>query len=168
MKYHLEFLCVFIGFFVNVTAYKQRLYISNQSKRLTHATIHGEIRGDDILPVADKNSHLVVELRRLRDDLPQTIARTQIKLTNNRTMDSFVLKFKLKYPLSEISPQNKYVLSAKIRNGQTKLLYIGDLPVPITERKEKKAEYLIINVAETRKLKIFFKFIITPRYSIMV
>ncbi|CAF1616783.1 unnamed protein product [Adineta ricciae] len=122
---------------------------SQSSKRITHAIIHGEVRGNGSLPNADKNVHLVIELRLSRDDRPRAIARTKIRLYTNRTVSSFVFPFKLKYLLAKINPHNAYVLSARIRTGQNKLIYIGDLPVPVTERKENQAKYLIINVVET-------------------
>ncbi|CAF4662417.1 unnamed protein product [Rotaria sp. Silwood1] len=155
MKHDLVFLCIFVGFFLfNLTASRQQENLFNQSKRLTHAIIHGEVRGNGSLPIEDKNAHLLVELRLSRDDRPRSIARTKIKLAdnnnnNNITTQAFTLQFKLKYPLSKINPHNSYILSAKIRNGQNKLIYIGDLHVPITERKNEQAKYLIINVIET-------------------
>jgi len=148
MKHHRIFLYIFISLFLYETI--------SGSKILTHAFINGEIRGNGSLPNADKNCHLLVELRFIRDDRSQSIARTKIKLYNNNTIDSFILKFKLKYPLSKINPHNTYILSAKILNGLNKLLYIGDLSVPVTEQKEKQAKYLIIHVIPTRKFKILW------------
>jgi uncharacterized lipoprotein YbaY len=157
MQYYQALLYIFIAFFFHVTAAKSKRTddLLNQSKRLTHAVIYGEVRGNGTLPNADRNSHLVIELRLSRDDRPRSIARTKIRLYSNRTIDSFIFPFKLKYPLSKISPHNAYILSAKIQNGQNKLIYIGHLPVPVTERKEKQAKYLIINVIETRKFESF-------------
>jgi len=154
MKLYRTFFYIFITFFLHKTSSKEQENLINHSKRLTHAFINGEIRGNGTLPIADKNSYLLVELRFTRDDRPQAIARTKIKLYNNSTIHSFILQFKLKYPLSKINPHNTYILSAKIRNGLNKLLFIGDLPVPITEQKEKQAKYLIIHVIPTRKFQI--------------
>lgn len=128
----------------------------NFSKRLTHAFINGEVRGNGTLPIEDKNGHLLIEARLIRDDRSRSIARTKIKLYINSTIHSFNLQFKLKYPLSKISPHNKYVISARIQNGLNKLLYIGDLPVPVTEHKEKQVKFLIIPVIPTRKFEDFF------------
>jgi len=147
MKHHRVVLYVFLTFVCNVLISQQY-----EERRLTHAIINGEVRGNGTLPIADKNSHLFVELQLSRDDRPRTIARTKIKLYNNTTTHAFILPFKLKYPLAKISPHNAYILSAKIRNGQGKLLYVGNLPVPVTERKEKQAKHLIINVIQTRKI----------------
>lgn len=149
------FLYILITFFFHITTSSQADDLLNQSKRLTHAVIYGEVRGNGSLSNADKNSHLLIELRLSRDDRPQPIARTKIKLFSNRTVHSFIFPFKLKYSLSKISPHNAYILSARIRNGKNKLIYIGDLPVPVTEQKEKQAKYLIINVVETRKFESF-------------
>ncbi|CAF2413453.1 unnamed protein product [Rotaria sp. Silwood2] len=152
MKHHLVFLYIFVSLFLlNLIASRQQENLFDQSKRLTHAIIHGEVHGNGSLLMRDKNTHLLVELRLSRDDRPRSIARTKIKLYNNNniTAQSFTVQFKLKYRLSKISPHNSYILSAKIRNGQNKLIYIGDLHVPVTERKTEQAKYLIINVIET-------------------
>ncbi|CAF2108147.1 unnamed protein product [Rotaria magnacalcarata] len=149
MKHHPVFLYIFLGLFFNLTASRNQVNFLNESKRLTHAIIQGEVRGNGSLPMEDRNSHLLVELRLTRDDRPQSIARTKIKLYNNTATHPFILYFKLKYPLSKMNPHNSYILSAKIRNGENKLVYIGDLPVPVTERKEEKAKHLIINVIKT-------------------
>jgi uncharacterized lipoprotein YbaY len=146
MKHQRIVLYIFITLLFHVIVSKQQ-----EDKRLTHAVINGEVRGNGTLPIADKNSYLLIELRLTRDDRPRAIARTKIKLYNNTTTHSFNLQFKIKYPLAQISPHNAYILSAKIRNGQEKLLYIGNLPVPVTERKEKQAKYLVLNVIQTRK-----------------
>ncbi|CAF0857919.1 unnamed protein product [Rotaria sordida] len=150
------FLYIFTAFFLfNLTISKQQENLFDQSKRLTHAIIHGEVHGNGTLPIEDKNSYLLVELRLSRDDRPRSIARNKIKFNNNNnnnnniTTQSFTLQFKLKYPLSKISPHNSYILSAKILNSQNKLIYIGDLHVPITERKNEQAKYLVINVIKT-------------------
>ena len=152
MKHHRIVFYIFIIFVFNIILSKQQ-----EDRRLTHAIINGEVRGNGTLPIADKNCHLFIELHLSRDDRPRAIARTKIKLYNNTTTHSFILQFKLKYPLAKINPHNTYILSAKIRNGQDKLLYVGNLPVPVTERKEKQAKYLIINVIQTRKIKNFFQ-----------
>ena len=147
MKLH-QIVCLYILIiiiFIHENVYGQ------QEKRLTHAYIHGEVRGNGTLPIADKNCHLLIELRYSRDDRPKSIGRIKIPLYSNSTIHSFNLQFKLKYPLAKINPHNTYILSAKIRNGENKLLYIGDLHVPVTENIEKKAKYLIINVISTRK-----------------
>ena len=144
MKQRPLLLCLTVVFFVCITA-------ASQSKRLTHAVIHGEVRGNGSLPNGDKNAYLLIELRFSRDDRPRSIARTKIKLYSNRTVQSFTFPFKIKYPLAKISPHNAYILSARIRNGLNKLVYVGDLPVPVTEEKEKQAKHLVIRVVETRK-----------------
>lgn len=152
MKHHQVFLYICVTLLFHVTVSRQEEDLGNQSKRLTHAFINGEVRGNGTLPIVDKNSYLLVELRLSRDDRPKSIGRTKIKLyNNNNSINSFILQFKLKYPLSQISPHNTYILSAKIRNDQNKLLYIGDLSVPITERQEKQAKFLVIQVVPTRK-----------------
>jgi uncharacterized lipoprotein YbaY len=151
MKHPRIFFYVFVALFFHGLISGQGKDLLNQSKRLTHAFISGEVRGNGTLPIDEKNSYLLVELRFSRDDRPRSIARTKMKLSKNSTTHAFVLQFKLKYPLSQISPHNTYILSAKIRNGQNKLLYIGDLSVPITERQEKQAKFLVIQVVPTRK-----------------
>jgi len=152
MKRSTTFFCIIVvAIFLYATVSGQQ---ENPSKRLTHAFINGEVRGNGSLPIADKNAYLLVELRFSRDDRPQAIARTKIKLSNNSAAHSFVVQFKLRYPLSKISPHNTYILSAKIRNSQSQLLYIGDLSLPITEQKEKQAKYLILSVIPTRKFAI--------------
>jgi len=156
MKHHQIFIYFFVTWFLYETISGEQKDLLNQSNSLTHAFINGEIRGNGSLPIADKNSHLLVELRFTRDDRPRSIARTKIKLYNNSTIHSFILQFKLKYPLGKISPHNTYILSAKILNGLNKLLYIGDLSVPVTEQKEKQAKYLIIHVIPTRKFEILY------------
>ena len=125
--------------------------ISDPSKRFTHAIINGQVRGQGALPLDDRSSYLLVELRLSRDDRPRPIARTKLKLKHNGTNDLFLLPFKLKYSLAKINPHNTYILSARIRDGQNKTLYVGDLPVPVTERKEKQAKHLVIPMVETRK-----------------
>ena len=148
MKHRRLFLCIFLTFITIVTALRQR----SESKRLTHGIINGEVHGNGSLPTANGNSYVLVELRLSRNDRPRSIARTKIELNNTTTTtNSFILPFTLKYPLAKMSPHNAYTLSARIRNGQNKLVYIGDLPVPVTERKEKEAKNLIIKVIETRK-----------------
>nr|ACD88941.1 methionine sulfoxide reductase [Adineta vaga] len=122
MKYHQLFVYVFITFSFHLTI--------SSSKRLTHAIIRGEVRGNGSLPNGDKNAHLLVELRLTRNDRPRSIARIKIKLYTNRTVSSFNFPFKLKYPLAEINPHNTYTLSARILT-------------------EKQAKHLIINVIET-------------------
>jgi uncharacterized lipoprotein YbaY len=151
MKQSFIFVCIFVALFHCGIAFGQQ---ENLSKRLTHAFINGEVRGNGSLPIDDQNAYLLVELRFSRDDRPQSIARTKIKLSNYSTTSSFVVKFKLRYPLSKISPHNTYILYAKIRNNQNKLLYIGDLSLPVTERREKQAKYLILQVIPTRKFEI--------------
>ena len=125
--------------------------ISDPTKRFTHAIINGQVRGQGALPLEDRNSYLLVELRFSRDDRPQAIARTKLKLKHNGTSDLFILPFRLKYPLAKINLHNTYTLSARIRDGQNKTLYVGDLPVPVTEQKEKQAKHLVIPMVETRK-----------------
>ena len=122
-----------------------------QGKRITHAMINGEVRGNGSLPITNESSYLLVELRFSRDDRPQSIARKKIQLYNTNVTDPFALQFKLRYPLSKISPHNTYILSAKIFNGRNQLLYVGDLGLPITERREKQAKYLIVQVVPTRR-----------------
>lgn len=135
--------CLTIVFLVHVV-------LARQPERQTHAIINGEVRGNGTLPNGDKNAYLMIELRLSRDDRPRSIARTRIKLYSNKTVQSFTFPFKLRYPLAKISPHNAYILSARIRNGQNKLIYVGDLPVPVTEQKEKQARHLVINLVETR------------------
>lgn len=120
-------------------------------KRITHATINGEVRGNGSLPTMEENSYLLVELRFSRDDRPRSVARKKIQLNNTSATHSFALQFKLRYPLSKISPHNTYILSAKIFDGNHRLLYVGDLGLPVTERREKQAKYLIIQVIPTRR-----------------
>lgn len=156
MKRSSVFISTLVALFFNLTTAIQRDYLSDQSQRPTHAVINGEVRGTGSLPIGDPNCHLFIDLHLSRDERPRSIAKTKIKLYNNSTTSSFSLQFKLKYPISQISPHNSYMLSAKIRNGQHRLIYIGDLPVPVTERKENQAKYLIINVVKTRKISSIF------------
>lgn len=123
----------------------------SQWKRITHATIKGEVHGNGSLPVADENAYLLVELRFSRDDRPQSIARRKIKLHKKNVTYSFALRFQFRYPLSKISPHNTYILSAKIFDGQNQLLYIGDRALPVTERRENQAKYLVVQVIPTRR-----------------
>ncbi|CAF1239429.1 unnamed protein product [Adineta steineri] len=149
MKHHQIILYIFIIYFFHVSTSRESENLFNHSKRLTHAIINGEVRSNGTLLNIDRNSHIIIELRLTRDDRPRSIARTKIKLDSNRTKDPFSLLFKLKYPLSKMNPHNTYILTARIRNSQNKLIYVGDLPVPVTERKEKQAKHLIINIVET-------------------
>ena len=128
----------------------------SQGKRITHAPIKGEVRGNGSLPVTDENAYLLVELRFSRDDLPQSIARRKVKLFKKNVTQAFVLPFQFRYPLSKISPHNTYILSAKIFDGQNQLLYIGDRGLPVTERRENQAKHLVVHVIPTRKRSIFF------------
>lgn len=155
MKHYQAYLYILFAFLFHLTISRQNENISDLSKRLTHAIIHGEVHGNGSLPINDEKSHLIVELRLTRDARPKSIGRTKITLQHVNSTQSFILKFKLKYPLSKISPHNSYVLTAQIRNGENKLIYIGDLHVPVTEKREQQAKKLIINVIETRKFKKF-------------
>lgn len=157
MKSYRLFIClsltVLIGLIAHSIALKRNENISDPTKRFTHAIINGEVRGHGKLPVHDRHAYLLVELRLTRDDRPRPIARTRVKFSqSNQTKDDrFQIAFKLKYPLVKISPFNTYTLSARIRDGNNQLLFVGDLPVPITEQREKQAKHLIIEMIETRK-----------------
>lgn len=155
MPHYRCFACVFITILIGgvsvIVASTHGENISDPAKRFTHAIINGQVRGEGALPLDDRSSYLLVELRLSRDDRPRPIARTKLKLKHNGTTDLFLLPFKLKYALDKINPHNTYILSARIRDGQNKTLYVGDLPVPVTERKEKQAKHLVIPMVETRE-----------------
>lgn len=148
MKSSITFLVILLTLFYPETIFGQQ---ETQGKRITHAMINGEVRGNGSLPITDENLYLLVELRFSRDDRPRSIARKKIQLYNTNVTDSFALQFKLRYPLSKISPHNTYILSAKIFDGKNQLLYVGDLGLPVTERREKQAKYLIVQVVPTRR-----------------
>lgn len=146
-------------FIVKIFASKHNENLSDPTKRFTHALINGEVRGDGNLPMDDRNISLIVELRLTRDDRPRPIARTRINLNNKtkpktKTNDRFEIRFRLKYSLEKISPFNTYVLSARIRDGKNRLIYIGDLPLPVTEDREKRAKSLVVKMIKTREKKI--------------
>lgn len=148
MKSSITFLVILLTLLYPETIFGQQ---ETQGKRITHAMINGEVRGNGSLSIKDENSYLLVELRFSRDDRPRSIARKKIQLYNTNVTDSFALQFKLRYPLSKISPHNTYILSAKIFDGKNQLLYVGDLGLPVTERREKQAKYLIVQVVPTRR-----------------
>ena len=144
---------ILFGFLVLlIVTTKSKENLVDLNKRLTHAILQGEVRGDGDLPKNDSHLYLVVELRFTRDDRPRPIGRTRILIDSQTKTndDSFRFSFKLKYPLAKINPHNTYILSARIRNGQNQLLFVGDLPVPVTERAEEKAKHLVIPMIRTR------------------
>jgi hypothetical protein len=147
-------LILLVGFVSILTESKSDENIFDSTRRFTHAFINGDVRGHGHLPTTDQHAYLIVELRLTRDDRPRSIARMKRKLHYNNTANHFTLPFKLKYPLTKISPHNTYMLSAKIHDRLDKLLYVGHLPVPVTEQKAKQAKHLLIPVVETRKRSI--------------
>ena len=86
MKYYSIYLYIFFIVLFNVIAFQRQENLFYRNQRLTHAVINGEVRCNDSLLRIDKNSHLIVELRRSRNDRPQTIARTKIQLDNNNNI----------------------------------------------------------------------------------
>ena len=148
MKHYRCCLCIALALLISIAVASKS---ADSTKRKTHAVIAGDVRGNGSLSIVDGNLHLLVQLRLARDDQRQPIARTKVKLSTLNTTDSFTIPFRLKYPLSKMNPHNTYSLSAQIRDENNKLIYVGDLPVPVTERKEKQASHLIIRVRLTRE-----------------
>lgn len=150
--------CIFVLIvFVSLVYCQPGEYIFDEFQRITHAFIHGEVRTNESLSIDGNHCQLIVQLRYSRDDRPRSIALIKIKLNQTHLMKNkpFRMQFKLKYPVSEINPHNTYILSAQIRNQRKKLLFLGDLGLPITEKREQQAKFLIIYLIPTRMFSRF-------------
>ena len=150
-----QFACIILLIsFISLTYCQDREYIYDDSKRITHAFINGEVRLNESssLTIDANHCQLIVQLRYSRDDRPRSIGQIKIKLNQTHVANNkpFRVQFKLKYPVSKISPHNTYILSAQIRNQRKKLLYIGDLGLPVTEKPKQQAKFLIIHLIPTR------------------
>lgn len=144
----LVFLCLLL-----IVESKTNENLFDLNKRLTHGILLGEVRCSSRFIEDDRKYFLVVELGLTRDYQSRSIAKRKIRLGKIRNEnDSFRIPFKLKYPLAKISPHNVHLITGKIYDSEQNLVYVGDRALPVTERREERAKFIVIPISLTRKI----------------